>query len=202
MASAMTESQLALPPPAKPPRPRLTLLGTALATSAIFMMFVGLLGIYLTYRSQAVDATGRWLPEGATIPLTPANTAFFTLLLSVVTMRWAVYAVSDNDRQHAYLALALTIMFGICFINMTTFLYSQMKLGVAKSAAGVLIHTITGAHLGMVVIALVYAALMTFRTLGGEYAGRDREGISAAAVFWYGTVAVYALIWFAIYVTK
>ena len=142
------------------------------------------------------------MPEGAVIPLTPANTGFFTLLLSVVTMRWAVYAVTENDRQHAYLALALTILFGVCFINMTSFLYSQMKLGVSGTAAGVLIYTITGAHLGMVVIGLVYASLMTFRTLGGEYAGGVREGISAAALFWYATVAVYALIWFTIYVTK
>ena len=28
------------------------------------------------------------------------------------------------------------------------------------------------------------------------------EGIGAAAVFWYVTVAVYAVIWYAIYVTK
>jgi len=202
MATAMTDDQLALPPPATPTRPRLTLIGTALATGAIVMMFAGLIGIYLSYRSHAIATAGTWLPKGSTIPLTPANTAFFTLLLSVVTMRWAVYAVTENDRQHAYLALALTIMFGACFINMTSFLYSQMKLGVSQTAPGVLIHTITGAHLAMVVIGLSYAALMTFRTLGGEYAGNDREGISAAALFWYGTVAVYALIWFAIYVTK
>ena len=43
---------------------------------------------------------------------------------------------------------------------------------------------------------------MTIRTLGGEYAGRDREGIVAAALFWYVTVAMYAVVWYAIYVTK
>jgi len=209
MATAITDSTdatqhdpLALPAPAPPARPRLTLLGTALATAAVFMMFAGLLGVYLSYRSEAMRTAGTWLPTGATIPLTPGNTALFTLLLSGVTMWWAVYAVGNNDRQHAYLALALTIMFGVCFINMTSFLYSQMMLGVAKSPAGVLIHVITGAHLAMVVVALVFAALMTFRTLGGEYAGRDREGITAAALFWYGTIAVYFVVWFAIYVTK
>src|SRR6476660_5109550 len=121
MATTMTDDQLALPPPATPTRPRLTLLGTALAIGAIVMMFAGLIGIYLSYRTRAIAATGIWLPKGAVIPLTPANTGFFTLLLSVVTMRWAVYAVTENDRQHAYLALALTILFGVCFINMTSF---------------------------------------------------------------------------------
>ena len=200
--TSVDEQPLALPSPAPPARPRLTLLGTALALGAVGMMFAGLLAVYLSYRSDALRTSGTWLPQGATIPLTPGNTAFFTLLLSAVTMWWAVDAVGRNDRQHAYLALGLTIMFGICFINMTTFLYTQMKLGVASSPAGVLIHVITGAHLVMVVVAIVYAAVMTFRTLGGEYAGRDREGITAAAMFWYGTIAVYAAIWFAIYVTK
>src|SRR6476620_4336743 len=190
LADTGSESPLALPSPAPPTRPRLTLIGTALASAAVFMMFAGLIGVYLSYRSQSLRSTGKWLPTGAVIPLTPANTAMFTLLLSVVTMRWAVYAVTNNDRPHAYVALGLTILFGLCFINMTTFLYTQRHLGVSKSPAGVLIYVITGAHLVLVMIALLYAALMTFRTLGGEYAGRDREGITAASLFWYVTVAV------------
>ena len=28
------------------------------------------------------------------------------------------------------------------------------------------------------------------------------EGVEAAALFWYVTVAVYAVVWYAIYVTK
>ena len=202
LADTGSQSPLALPSSAPPIRPRLTLIGTALASAAVFMMFAGLIGVYLSYRSESLASTGKWLPAGASIPLTPANTAMFTLLLSVVTMRWAVYAVTNNDRQHAYVALGLTILFGLCFINMTTFLYTQMHLGVAKSPAGVLIYVITGAHLALVMIALLYAALMTFRTLGGEYAGSDREGITAASLFWYVTVAVFAVIWYAIYVTK
>ena len=43
---------------------------------------------------------------------------------------------------------------------------------------------------------------MAFRTLGGQYSGRDREGIAAAALFWYVTVAVYAVIWYTVFVTK
>jgi hypothetical protein len=49
---------------------------------------------------------------------------------------------------------------------------------------------------------IVFVGLMTFRTLGGQYSGRDREGLTAALVYWYVTVAVYAAIWFTIFVTK
>jgi hypothetical protein len=43
---------------------------------------------------------------------------------------------------------------------------------------------------------------MAFRALGGQYSGRDREGIVAAALYWDVTVVVYTVIWFTIFVTK
>ncbi len=205
----------AVAPPPPPARPRVLLTGTALALAVIGMFFAGLLGIYLATRHGVVHPLhgkpAPWLPQAAEmvkgkpvpskIPLTPANTSLFTMLLSVVTMQWAVYAVGNNDRQNAFLALGLTIMFGVAVITATSFLYSQMHLPVSTQA-GVLIYTVTGAHLAMLVGALVFASVMTFRTLGGEYAGRDREGISAAALFWYATVGLYAVVWYAVYVTK
>ncbi len=197
----MADAALALPPAPAPARPRLLLVGTALASVGSFMAFTGLIGIYLGARSSVLAKGASWLPEGSTIPLTPANMAFATMLLSAVTMWWAVDAVGRNDRQSAYLALALTIFFGVAVINATSFLYSQMGLG-AKTTAGALIYTITGAHLAMIIVGLGFAGVMTFRTLGGEYHGRDREGLIAATVFWYATIAVHAMIWLAIYVTK
>ncbi len=197
MATAM-----GLPPAAAPARPRVLLVGTALAAAAGFMAIVGLVGVYLSARADALAVEGAtWLPEGSNLPLTPGNMAFATMLISAVTMWWAVDAVGRNDRQMAYVALGLTIFFGIAVINATSFLYTQAQLPVS-STAGVLIYTVTGAHLAMIVAGLAYAAVMTFRTLGGEYQGRDREGVSAAALFWYVTIAAHAVIWLAIYVTK
>ena len=51
-------------------------------------------------------------------------------------------------------------------------------------------------------IAMVFLALMTFRALAGGFNARQHDGITAAAIFWYATVAVYFLIWISIYVTK
>lgn len=195
------DAALALPPAPKVVRPRVLLVGTSLAAAASFMAVVGLVGFYLSARSGVLAEGTPWLPEGVVIPLTPGNMAMATMLLSGVTMWWAVDAVGRNDRQMDYLALGLTIFFGIAVINATTFLYSQMHLPVATSQ-GVMIYTITGLHLAMMVGGLLYAGVMTFRTLGGEYHGRDREGLVAAALYWYVTIAAFAVIWLAIYVTK
>jgi heme/copper-type cytochrome/quinol oxidase subunit 3 len=195
------DAALALPPAAPPARPRVLIVGTALAAGATVMAFAGLMGLYLAERSAVLAAGGTWLPEGTNLPLTPGTMGMATMLISGVTMWWAVDAVGRNDRPSAYLALGLTIMFGLAVINAVTFLYTQMELPVTTTA-GLFIYTVTGAHIAMILAGIVYASVMTFRTLGGEYHGRDREGLVAAALFWYATIAVYSVIWYAIFVTK
>ena len=190
-------------PPAPPvQRPRVLVVGSAFAAAASFMVFIGLLGIYLTARSDVISSGSVWLPEGSIIPLQQPNTIFMTLLMSVVTMQWAVSAIAKNDRVNAYLALGLTLMLGIAAIVMTTYLWTLMKLDVASGVQGVLIYTITGAHIVMLVLAMLFVALMALRALGGQFTARQHDGITAAAVYWHAMVAVFALIWISIYVTK
>lgn len=190
-------------PPAPPvQRPRVLVVGAAFAAAASFMVFIGLIGIYLAARVDVISAGAKWLPEGSKIPLQQPNTMFITLIMSVITMQWAVAAIAKNDRVNAYLALGLTLMLGIATIVMTTYLWTLMKLDIASGLQGVLIYTITGAHIVMLVLAMLFVALMALRALGGQFTARQHDGISAAALYWYAMVAVYALIWISIYVTK
>ena len=190
--------------PAAPPvqRPRVLVVGTAFASAAAIMTFVGLIGIYLTQRAAIIGAGDIWLPKGSTIPLQQPNTMLFTLLMSVVTMQWAVHAIANNDRTNAYLALAITIFFGFATVVLTWYLYGLVKLDIAANSQSVLIYTITGLHLMLLVVAMLFIALMAFRVLAGSFDARQHDGITAAAVFWYDMVLVYVLIWITIYVTK
>jgi cytochrome c oxidase subunit 3 len=191
-----------LPPAPAVQRPRVLVVGTAFAAAASFMVFVGLIGIYLAARADVIASGTAWLPKGVSIPLQQPNTMFITLIMSVFTMQWAVAAIAKNDRVNAYLAMGLTLMLGIATIVMTTYLWYLMKLDIASGIQGVLIYTITGAHIVMLVVAMIFLALMGLRALGGQFTARQHDGITAAAVFWYAMVAVYALIWISIYVTK
>jgi len=190
--------------PAAPPvqRPRVLVVGTAFASAAAIMTFVGLIGIYLTQRAAIIGAGDIWLPKGSTIPLQQPNTMLFTLLMSVVTMQWAVHAIANNDRTNAYLALAVTIFFGFASVVLTWYLYGLVKLDISANSQSVLIYTITGLHLMLLVVAMLFIALMAFRALAGSFDARQHDGITAAAVFWYAMVLVYVFIWITIYVTK
>ena len=199
-ALATIEDLGELPPP-PPARPRVLLVSTVLATAAAVMLFAGLLGIYLHERAATLAQEGRWLPEGVDIPLTPGNMSLIGFAIGCITIQWAVDAIGHDDRRHTWLAFGATLLVGAFHLVGMGFLYSQVGLAVS-TPQGALVYAVTGAHLAMVGAAMVFAGLMAFRTLGGRYSARDREGVVAAALFWHATAAVYAVIWYAVLVTK
>jgi heme/copper-type cytochrome/quinol oxidase subunit 3 len=189
-------------PAPEPTRPRVLLVGTAFAAGAAATGVCALVAMYAQLRTQSLAAEGSWLPEETVIPLTPGNFGLLSLTMSLVTAAWAVYALRNDDRVHAWLAVAVTIVFGLSFVTDTVYLWQQSGLVVGEQPQAVLIYTITGAHVAMAAAGMLYLLVMGFRSLGGQLTGRAAEGMEAAALFWYVTVAVYAVVWYTIYVTK
>jgi cytochrome c oxidase subunit 3 len=208
MAAVTTQSteverwELGDAPPPAPTRPRVLLVGTAFAAAGCVMVVAGMLGVYLEQRALGRAHGNTWLPQAVSIPLTQPNVMLFTLLMSSVTIQWAVAAIKEDDRRHAYMALGVSLLLAVAFLNQGAYLFSLMGLNVSANQQSVLIYSIAGAQVLMMVIAIVFVVLMAFRALAGEQTSRQHDGIAAAALFWHTTVAVYALIWFAVYVTK
>jgi cytochrome c oxidase subunit III len=196
-------------PPAPLRRPRVLLIGTTFAAGASIALFAGLLAAYFALRSDVLEGGAeRWLPDGSTIPLSPGNMTMITLTMSLVTVQWAVHAGKLRDRGHAYFALALTVLFGIAHVVQLGYLFTQWELPL-NAAAGedptlqaVLLFTIFGLHLAMVAAALIFITLMLLRSLGGQLTGPDVEGLSAAALYWYVTVGIFAVLWYGILIVK
>lgn len=201
MAETTESAPLALPPVAEPPRPRTLLLGTAFATGAVLMCFAGLFGVYIAERSAALAAGEEWIPEGA-IQLVPGGMMMATLVMSVVTVQWAVNAIANDDRGHAVLALVVTALLGAAVVNQQAFYWRDMGLPIDASVAALLVWVITGAFMAMLLAGLVFLALVAFRAFAGQYSSRQADGIKAAAIFWDAMVLVYFVIWYAIYITK
>lgn len=192
-------STAAAPPPS---RPRTLLVGAALAGSASAMVIFSMLAIYLARRSDVLNQGQKWLPQGSSIPLPQPNMMFLTLLMSCVTIAWAAYALRRNDRQNAYVALGITTLLAFAYVVQATYLFTLTNIPVSAPAGqGVLFWAISGGHLAMIIAGLVFFALMTFRALSGNFR-RIPDGVTAAGVYWYITVGVYAVVWYAVYITK
>ncbi len=171
--------------------------GTAFATSGVVMLMLTLVGAYLSARS-AVGTD--WLASNP-IPLTQPNMQMFGLVLSVVTMQWAVYAINRDDRTGTYVALGATLVLGAAFINQTVFLYNFVGV-TASQTEGAYFYAVTGGQLAMAIAAMIFVVFMAFRALGGQYSSRNPDGIAAAALFWDAMVAMYAVVWVAVYIMK
>ena len=207
-ATATTPDQLPLRledvPAAPPRRPRVLLVGTTLAAAASIALFGALLAAYFAVRADVIAGGERWLPEGATIPLAPGNMTMVTLVMSLVTVQWAVYAGKRHDRGHAYFALGLTVLLGIAHVVQIGYLWTQwgVPLNGETTTQAVLLFTVLGLHIAMVAAALIFITLMLLRSLGGQLTGRDVEGLSAAALYWYVTVGIFTVIWYGILIVK
>ena len=188
-------------PPAELPRPRTLLVGTVFAIVACGMFFAGAFGIYLKARNDTVTSGGKWLKPNQ-ISLVPGGMMMATAAMSVVTVAWAVQAIRNDDRKNAYVALGLTLLFGVANLNQQVFYYHDMHLHVGGEVSNLLIYVITGAHVAMLIGAMVFVALGAFRALAGQYTARQSDGIQAASYFWYATMVMYALIYYGIYITK
>ena len=178
-------------PPAAPVRPRSQLIAAALLAAGSALAIFALLGLYLSARSTAIAGNAAWIPAGG-LPLTGPNTALLTLLLSIPAMAWAQHSIRNDDRQSLWVALAIVLLLGGAFINAESFILTNLNLsaeadtavGISKSLPGLLIFTIIGAHIAMVGGAMVATLLTGFRTLGGQLSSRNRDGISAVALYW------------------
>ena len=200
--TATAVSPLVTAPAAEPRRPRVLLIGAAFGSVVSALVVLTTLAVYLQVRSDFLESGATTLPDDTLLPLTPGGMGMVTLAMSLVTVAWAVWALRRDDRAHAYLALGLTLLLGVAFINSTIYLYQQIELPLTASATGGLLYIVTGSHLVMVVVGLLFISIMGFQSLGGQLTGRDAEGMSAAALYWYVTVVVYSAIYYGIYITK
>ena len=198
---AVSITSLEPTPAAAPRRPRVLLIGSALGAAASALVILAMIAMYLRFRADVLASGDALFPEDVVIPLSPGNMNLATLSMSLVTASWISWALRHEDRVHAYLALGLTLLFGVASIVETAYLYQQTGMPV-RSGVGVLFYTITGSHIAMTVVGLLFLAVMGFQALAGQLTGRDSESMSGAILYWYATVGVYAVVWYAIYVTK
>lgn len=188
-------------PAAEATRPRTVVVGALLATGAVFMAFAALVAVYVQQR-QLARATGQeWFPEGS-VELGPAGMMMMTLMLSMVTVQWAVQAARDEDRPHGFIALGVTLMFGAAVINQFWFVYQDTAFAIDGGRAELLFYAVTGSFIAMLIGGMAMLAVTTIRSLMGPF-GRDlAHGVQAAGAYWHMCVLCYFLVWYVIFIAK
>jgi cytochrome c oxidase subunit 3 len=188
-------------PPAPAPAPRRQLfVGTAIACAAGALLYGTMTAMYLRFRDEAISSGQEWRPKSAVVPEVATNIMWISFLAIFVFAQWAVYAARREHRTYVGLALGLVAIVALADINAQAFTYFQMGLGVADGTYQLLFYGLTGTFMALMIIGLVFTLVAAFRYLGGRT--KDREILSAHAMYWYFMGAVYTTLWFVVYVTK
>jgi cytochrome c oxidase subunit 3 len=191
----------ALPPAPEPRRRNVMLVGTLLVIAAGTMLTGGLLAAYFSAREFAQAAGEAWPPEEIflAIPNATLFVATLTLLMSSVTVQWAVSALSSRDRRSMYVALGLTLLLGLAFVNAMSFTWSQLGMVAGADPFSTTVYALTVTHVLVVVAAHVALLVVGFRALGGQFSPRNREMVVSVAAFWHFAVAMGLVIWYAVW---
>lgn len=178
---------------------------TTLAAAAGTMLIGAMLAVFVLLRERyltdglAGEVIERF-PVNYTIPEVPTNIMLITLWSLCIFAQWAVYAGNRGDRTNTALALGVTFLFGLAYVNAQAFVYIDMGVELSSEYYGALFYALTGTMMALVVAGLIYTSVAAFRALGGTL--RNTEVLSAHAVYWYFIAAAYSAVWFVVYVTK
>ena len=204
-ATGATSARPGAPAPGVAPvvaerHPNLMMVGTFLAIAAGTMLIGSLLAGWLAARDVALTAGSPWLREGVTIPNMAVAVTYLTLLMSSFTAQWAVYAARIEDRKNLYVALGITLLLGLAFLNGLSFVFDQLGLEAGMTDVATHTYAVTVTHLLLVLAAIVLFVVMGFRALTGQVSARRLELVASAAAFWHFTVlagaAVYLVVFF------
>lgn len=182
-------------------RPRSQLVGTLFACVATFMVFISVVGIYIAERSAARAQGTEWFPPDS-IGLGPSGFVFWTLVLSAFTVQWAVQAIKTDDRTNAYIALALTALFGAAIFNQLWFIIGDSGFALSANTAQFLFFLINGMFIVVLIAAVVFVAFTCLRALAGQFGPRNYQSVASAAMFWHMVVLMWSIVYYLIYITR
>jgi heme/copper-type cytochrome/quinol oxidase subunit 3 len=166
------------------------------------MMMAGALGLYMARRHASGPHPGHdWL-DGLAVPNPQFDYALLTLIASIVTAHWALWASRRRDTAHAWTAIATTILLGLGFINMVIYSLNRMGLEIGAGEYQNLAFATTGLALTIVVVGLLYLGLMGLRSLGGSVGQQGSTALGAAVFFWDFAALAWAVTWYTVYVVK
>lgn len=196
-------------PAGAPAVPRRHLLALAVLVAGASAMVMGsMLAVWLQFRANAPlrESTSGlrmirdWLPADVAIPEVVTNTMMITFVLLCVMVQWAVHAGRRGDSRHASLALSVALLVEVAIINAQFAVWSQMGIGVRDGAYMTMFYAVTGTMLALVVLGTCATLATLFRTLAGRIG--DRGLLAAHALHWYALTAIFATMWFVVYVQK
>lgn len=190
----MTAPQLALPPAGRS-RPRNLLnVTTLMVVTGGTALFGALIAAWVTLADQAAT----WPPKGVQLDNYVGTMLAATAIMSAITVEWAAWSLKREDQAQGVWGLALTLGFGLSFLNLLWYLGRKVGFGPGSSKVGpyavIFFAMITAAGL-VALIGIVAVLMILLRTLARHARGERREMVRAVAWYWDFVVVAWIAVW-------
>ena len=186
-------------PPAGRNKPAHALSVAVLLAGVAELMTIGaLVAAYLNVRGLAL----RWPPKGVALDNYLGTTLTITILMSVVTAEWSVYAVRHGNRRQSLSAQVLTLGFGAAFLNLLWYVGAKLGFGPADGSYAVLVYALLIAIGIVTAIGIGFLLVALARSVGGQVTPGDHTVARAAAFHWDVVAVGWLLVFLALYVLQ
>lgn len=188
------------PPSSTRPTPPISnaRLGMLMLISAETMLFVGLIGAYIVFRtgSKVWPSGHLYLP----VAVTWVNTIF--LLASCYTMHRAIKALRLEQHEPVVTWLSLTALLGTIFLTVQGYEWIQLVrdgLTISTGMYGATFYTLIGCHGLHVLAAVVWLLAVVVLAKQGRFSTNRPIAVEICAVYWYYVGALWAVLFPLVY---
>lgn len=165
------------------------------------LFFGTLIGTYMTYKGQSI--TGPYPPETLDIPLTSIST--FVLLMSSVSMVYALDAVQKGNRKWSIIGLLGVIILGSIFLGFQVYEFQHfyhLGLTIPGNLFGSTFFVLTGFHGAHVTVGVMWLITLLIRLLRGQLPPEKSLQVEIAGLYWHFVDIVWIVIFTIVYLIQ
>jgi len=165
------------------------------------LFFGTLIGTYMTYKGASI--VGPYPPEMLDIPLTSIST--FVLLMSSVSMVFALDAVQQGKRLYAIASLLGVIILGSIFLGFQVYEFQHfyhLGLTIPGNLFGSTFFVLTGFHGAHVTVGVLWLITLLIRFIRGDLPPEKSLQVEIAGLYWHFVDIVWIVIFTLVYLIQ
>lgn len=187
------------PVPAQAPMISNARLALVMFLAAEAMFFAGLIGAFIVFRLGSPSWPPPFQPR---LPVAVTGVNTLILLLSAVTMHWALRAVRAGEFSRLIRQLVTTALLGLLFLAIQGFEWIRLVhfgLTVSSGVYGATFYTLIGCHALHVFGAVIWLLTVLGLALRGRFTASRHAGVVLCSMYWTFVVGLWPILYGLVY---
>jgi cytochrome c oxidase subunit 3 len=167
---------------------------TVIATEGVLFAY-----LLFSYFYIASHANTPWPPHGAP-KLSLAIPCTIVLVLGSVTAWWGERGIDRGKSAQAMIGFGITVLLGVAFLVLEGLEWARAPFHLGSGAYSSLYFTITGFHIGHVLVGLLVLIVLFVWTALGYFDARRHSALSIGVLYWHFVTVVWLAVFSTFYI--